>query len=125
VASKNGYDVKIAVLTEQMKRIGEDLTEHRSDTRTAWTNLSSEIRDLKTEVVKRAEEHGASDSEQFRAINKRLTDSELATATRESARDAVSRYKKTQWSLIGGAIATILWNAFRMLEPVIHRMITP
>lgn len=123
--SRNGTgpDLKIAVLAEQMKTIGEDLREHRNDTRQFREDVRKDIATLRTEVVGRMDRHEENDQRNFKAIDDRMVMADKATATREAAAEAVSKYKKWQWTLIAGATATIVWNVLRFAEPLLHQIL--
>lgn len=122
--AKNGNELKIAVLAEQLKQIGDGLAAHRQDTKEFRDDMRRDLHSLREEVISRADRHESNDQANFKAIDDRMVLNETATATREAARDAVTKYKKWQWTLISAAVVTILWNLLKVAEPVIHRILS-
>lgn len=149
----NGNELKIAVLAEQLRAVADGLAAHRTDNKEfrdgllkTFMEFRDDLRkgfaDLKTEVISRADRHeeqdrqyhaaldgrmdrhDRDDSTNFKNIDDRMVAADKATIARESAREAVNKYKKTQWTLIGTALATIFWNLFRALEPFLHKVLS-
>lgn len=143
VAHRNGNDLKIAVLQEQLKQIEVGLAGVRQDTKEFREDMRRDFAELKAEVVSRADKHEESDrayhehadtrmtrheetdQQNFKDIGERMVAADKATIARESAREAVTKYKTWQWSLLAGAAAIILSKVLTIIEPVIHRLLNP